>query len=79
MSTKEQEAKLDEARAELIKKLDLHNNDFHKLSTEDAYKKHKTDPKKGLSSAQVAELQKKFGKNELEAEEDKTLFEKIME
>jgi hypothetical protein len=34
MSTKEQEAKLDEARAELIKKLDFKDNDFHKLTTE---------------------------------------------
>jgi magnesium-transporting ATPase (P-type) len=59
--------------------LDLHDNDFHKLSTDEVYKKHKTDPKNGLTSAQVTELRNKFGKNELVAEEEKSLFEKIME
>jgi magnesium-transporting ATPase (P-type) len=79
--SKEQEAKLDQVRAEAIQnmKKDTSKFNFHTLTIDQAYSKYGTDPTNGLSSRQVAVQREKFGSNELSAEEEKSLWERIME
>ena len=49
------------------------------MSVPDAVKSLQTDLKKGLTSAEAAKRLEKYGPNELEAEEDKSLWESIVE
>ena len=51
----------------------------HKMSVTDAIKHLQTDLKKGLTSAEAEKRLEKYGPNELEAEEDKSLWESILE
>ena len=51
----------------------------HKLSVADAERHFQTSLKRGLSSEEVEKRQKEHGLNELDKEEDKTLWERIME
>ena len=63
----------------MLQKLDTSKFDIHKLSVEAAVKKLETDLKKGLTKQEAAKRLEKYGPNELEAEEDKTLWERIVE
>ena len=75
----EEEEKHDQLQKELLQKLDTSKFDIHKLSVEAAVKKLETDLKKGLTQQEAAKRLEKYGPNELEAEEDKTLWERIVE
>jgi magnesium-transporting ATPase (P-type) len=66
-------------QAELIKKMDSSKFTAHKLSVQDAEKHYTTSLTKGLTQAEVEKRQKEHGLNELDKEEDKTLWERIME
>lgn len=52
---------------------------LHKLSVDDAVKHLKTDIKKGLTTAEAEKRLAEYGQNELDAEEDKSLWERIAE
>lgn len=52
---------------------------IHKMSVADAVKHLDSDLKKGLTSAEAEKRLAKHGPNELEAEEDKSLWESIVE
>jgi len=75
----EEEEKHDKLQKELLQKLDTSKFDIHKLSVEATVKKLETDLKKGLTQQEAAKRLEKYGPNELEAEEDKTLWERIIE
>ena len=78
--SKEQEAKLDQVRAEAISNMKKDSTkNFHTLSIDQAYSKYGTDPTNGLTSRQVIVQREKFGSNELSAEEEKSLWERIVE
>ena len=51
----------------------------HKMSVQEALQNYKTDIKKGLTSAEAEKRLKEHGPNELDAEEEKTLWERIIE
>ena len=46
---------------------------------EETCAKYKTDLKKGLTSSEADKRLQEFGPNELDAEEDKSLWERIVE
>jgi len=78
--SKEQDTELDKVRADAIAKLDtklLEN--FTNLSVEETYAKYNTHKDNGLTEGQVQTQREKFGSNELEAEDEKGLWELIME
>lgn len=80
MSNKlEAEEKLTAVQADLLKKLDTSKFTVHKLTVAQAVKELNTDLEKGLSSAEAAKRLEKYGPNELEAEPEKTLWERIAE
>jgi Ca2+-transporting ATPase len=59
--------------------MDTSSFTFHKQSVEETCKSLTVDLKKGLTSAEAEKRLKEHGSNELEKEEDKTLYERIME
>ena len=52
---------------------------YHKLSVEDCVKELKTNLKSGLTDAEVQKRLKEYGPNELDEEEQTSLWEKIKE
>jgi len=64
---------------ELLAKLDTSKFVAHKLTVEDAVKHFKTNLQTGLTSAEAAKRLAEHGPNELDAEEDKSLWERIVE
>ena len=79
MNKLEAEEKQEQIQKDLIAKMDTSKFTAHKLSVADAVKHFQTDLKKGLTSAEAAKRLEKYGPNELEAEEDKSLWESIVE
>ncbi len=77
--SKESEAKQQEVRSQLIKKMDTSAFIHHKLSTEESLRKLGTNLSTGLTSKQVEDLSRRFGPNELAEEEGESLWEKIVE
>ena len=75
----EEEQKQKQLVAGFTSKMDTSAFTFHRQSVEEACASLKTDLKTGLSSAEASERLKKYGSNELDKEEDKTLWERIME
>lgn len=75
---KGQENKL-KATAEALKKLDLKEFQYHKKTVEEVVKEIQTDLKTGLSSKEAEARLSKYGPNQLEKEEEESLFEKIKE
>jgi len=59
--------------------LDTSKFTAHKMSVEEALKQYQTDLKKGLTSAEAEKRLKEHGPNELDAEEEKSLWERIIE
>ena len=59
--------------------MDTSSFTFHKQSVEETCKSLTTDLKTGLTSAEAEKRLKEYGPNELDKEEDKTLWERIME
>ena len=65
--------------ANFTAKMDTSSFTFHKQSVEETCKSLTVDLKKGLTSAEAEKRLKEYGPNELDKEEDKTLWERIME
>jgi len=65
--------------ANFTSKMDTSSFTLHKQSVEEACTSLKTDLKKGLTSAEAEKRLKELGSNELEKEEDKSLWERIRE
>ena len=80
MSNKlEAEEKQEAIQKDLLSKMDTSVFVLHKLSVDDAVKHLKTDIKKGLTTAEAEKRLAEYGQNELDAEEDKSLWERIAE
>jgi magnesium-transporting ATPase (P-type) len=77
--TKESEDKKAELVNEAIKKLDTSGFTHHKLTVEESLKKLGASLENGLTEQAVKEMQGKVGLNELDKEEETTLWERIME
>ena len=75
----EAEEEQEKLQQELIKKMDMKAFTAHKMTVDEAIRQYKTDLKKGLSSAEAEKRLKEHGPNELDAEEEKTLWERIIE
>ena len=75
----EEEKKQIELVSEITKKMDTSIFTIHRLTVEDACKTLKTSLKTGLSEVEAETRLLRDGPNELEKEEDKTLFERIKE
>lgn len=52
---------------------------YHKMSVEETIKDLATDRVRGLTSAEANKRTEKYGANELEEEEGKSLWEQIVE
>lgn len=79
MNKLEAEEKQEEIQKQLISKMDTSKFTIHKMNIADAAKSLNTDLKKGLTSAEAEKRLEKYGPNELDAEEDKSLWESIVE
>ena len=67
-------------QAEAIKKLETKDfSKYCKMEADEALKSLGVDIKKGLSESEVKKRQEKYGPNELEKEEEESLWEKIKE
>lgn len=77
--SKEAEIKKTQAVNEAIKKLNVSTFTVHKDSIDEAIKKFETNKTNGLTEKQAAERLAKYGPNELEKEEEETIWEKIIE
>ena len=65
--------------AKALQKLNTAEFQFHKMEAADVLNNLKVDVKCGLSTAEVARRQKEYGLNELEKEEETSLWERIRE
>ena len=65
--------------AKALQKLNTAEFQFHKMEATDVLKQLKVDPAKGLDDAEVARRQKEYGLNELDKEEETSLWERIKE
>ena len=80
MSNKlEAEEKQEAIQQELIKKMDLSKFTVHKLDVEGATAHLKSNLAKGLTAAEAAKRLAEHGPNELDAEIEKSLWERIAE
>lgn len=79
MNKIEAEEKQNALQSELIKKIDHSKFTDHKLTVDQVLKHHNTNLKTGLTKQEVEKRLKEYGQNELSKEEDKTLWERIME
>lgn len=66
-------------QAEALKKHDFSGSKWHKQDAKQTLAELKTDVVKGLTTAQAEQAQKTYGKNELDKEEEKSLWERIIE
>lgn len=62
-----------------MKKLDLTEFQYHKKTVEDVLKELNTNLKSGLTQSEASARLEKYGPNQLEKEEEESLFEKIKE
>lgn len=72
------ESKL-KATAQALKKLDLKEFQYHKKTVEEVIKDLGTDLKSGLTQGEAEARLQKYGHNELEKEQEESLWEKIKE
>ena len=72
------ESKL-KATAEALKKLDLKEFQYHKKSVEEVLKELGTDLKRGITQQEADARLQKYGPNQLEKEENESLWDKIKE
>lgn len=75
----EAEEKQEALTQDLIKKMDLTKFTVHKMTVDKAVSHLTTNLKTGLTSAEAATRLEKYGPNELDAEDEKTLWEQIVE
>lgn len=62
-----------------MKKLDLKEFQYHKKSVEDVVKGLSTSLERGLTQAEAEKRLKEYGQNQLEKEEEESLWDKIKE
>jgi magnesium-transporting ATPase (P-type) len=62
-----------------LKKLDLKEFQYHKKSVEDVVKGLDTSLERGLTQAEAEKRLKEYGQNQLEKEEEESLWDKIKE
>ena len=62
-----------------MKKLDLKEFQYHKKSVEDVEKGLSTSLERGLTQAEAEKRLKEYGQNQLEKEEEESLWDKIKE
>ena len=67
------------ATAAALSKLDIKDFKYHQLEVQDVLKELGTNLEKGLTAAQHKERLEKYGLNQLDKEEDKSLWERIKE
>ncbi len=68
-----------QATATALKKLDLKEFQYHKKSVEDVVKELKTSLDRGLTKEEAENRLKEYGQNQLEKEEEESLWDKIKE
>ena len=79
MSSKEQEEKTQKQVNEAIQKLDTSRFTVHKMTVAETQTHLQTSLETGLSKAEVEKRLAKYGRNELDKEEEKSLWERIIE
>lgn len=80
MSNKlEAEEEQEKLQQQLIAKMDTSKFTAHKMTVEEAIRNYKTDMKKGLTQAEADKRLAEHGSNELDAEDEKSLWERIVE
>jgi magnesium-transporting ATPase (P-type) len=62
-----------------LKKLDLKEFQYHKKSVEDVVKGLSTSLERGLTQTEAEKRLKEYGQNQLEKEEEESLWDKIKE
>jgi len=67
------------ATAAALKNLDLKEFQYHKKTVEEVVKELSTNLSKGLTEAEAEKRLKEYGPNQLEKEEEESLWEKIKE
>ena len=67
------------ATAKALKNLDLKEFQYHKKTVEEVVSELKTDLKTGLTQKEADSRLLQYGHNQLEKEEEESLFEKIKE
>lgn len=72
------ESKL-QATANALKQLDLKEFQYHKKTVEEVVKDLQTNLKTGLTQAEAEKRLEKYGHNQLEKEEEESLWDKIKE
>jgi magnesium-transporting ATPase (P-type) len=75
----EAEEKQEALQQDLLKNIDTSKFVVHKLVVADAAVHLKTNLETGLSSAEVQKRLQEYGTNELDAEVEKSLWERIVE
>ena len=75
----EEEEKQEAMQVELLNKMDTSKFTVHKQSVDQTLAHFKTSLKDGLTSAEAKKRLAEYGENELEAEPEKTLWERIVE
>jgi magnesium-transporting ATPase (P-type) len=75
---KGEEGKL-KVQAEALSKLKTNDFQFHKKLAEDVLRQLETNEKTGLTQAEAEKRLKEYGPNELDKEEEESIWEKIKE
>lgn len=73
------EEEQEKLQQQLISKMDTSKFTAHKMTVEEAIQNYKTDMKKGLTTAEAKKRLAEHGSNELDAEEETSLWERIVE
>ena len=72
--------KKNKSTADAIKKMsDVAEFKYHKMGVDEVIKTFQSDQKKGLTNAVAAKRLEEYGANELDDEEEESLWEKIKE
>ena len=80
MSNKlEAEEEQEKLQQKLIAKMDTGKFTAHRMTVAEALKKYSTNLEKGLTNAEATKRLAEYGLNELDAEEEKSLWERIVE
>ena len=75
---KGEEAKM-KVTATALQKLDTTDFNFHKMEVAEALKELKTSSEFGLTTEEVENRRKQYGQNELDKEEEKSLWQRVIE
>lgn len=79
MLSKAEDDKKHKATAKALEKLDISAFQYHKMTVDQMLKELKTNLETGLSTKEAEERLKQYGSNELEKEEETSLWVRIKE